>query len=198
MIYFGSGAEYNRNYGKPLILESDFGNCMPQDPYGLAKYIEAKLVNNHDNIYDLCLFGVYGKYEEWQRRFISNNIARSLLGLPMTLTKNAMFDYLYVEDLCKIVEWFIEHDPKYKHYNVCTSRPVALLSLAKMINEVSGLDREILIAKEGWQPEYSGDNHRLLAEIGEFVFTDKKKSIEEMWNYFEEHRDELEERQLLL
>lgn len=198
MIYFGSGAEYDRFYGKHLITEGDFGIQIPQDSYGFTKYIQAKLINGFDNIYDLCLFGVYGKYEEWQRRFISNNIVRSLKGLPMTLSQNAMFDYLYVEDLCRIVEWFIEHEPKHKHYNVCTGQPIALQELAHMINEVSGLHREIQIAKDGWQSEYSGDNSRLLAEIGGFQFTDKKKSIEEMWNYYAEHIDEFDERQLLL
>lgn len=198
MIYFGSGAEYSRFYGKHLISEKDLGNQIPPDPYGFAKYIEAKLINSYDNIYDLCLFGVYGKYEEWQRRFISNNIVRSLKGLPMTLSQNAMFDYLYVDDLCKIIDWFIEHEPKHKHYNVCTSQPIDLLSLAKMINEVSGLDRKILVSKEGWQPEYSGDNSRLLSEIGALRFTEKKASIQKMWNYYAEHIDEFDEKQLLL
>lgn len=198
MLYFGSGAEYNRYYGKHLISEEDLGNQIPQDPYGFAKYIEAKLVCSYDNIFDLCLFGVYGKYEEWQRRFVSNNIVRSLKGLPMTLSQNALFDYLYVDDLCRIIEWFIEHEPKRKHYNVCTSQPIDLLSLARMINEVSGVEREILVSKEGWQSEYSGDNSRLLSEIGAFQFTDKKTSIYEMWNYYADHIDEFDERQLLL
>lgn len=198
MIYFGSGAEYDRFYGKHLISEEDLGNQIPQDPYGFAKYIEAKLVCSYHNIYDLCLFGVYGKYEDWQRRFISNNIVRSLKGLPMTLSQNAAFDYLYVEDLCKIVEWFIQHQPKHKHYNVCTSQTIDLLSLAQIINEVSGLKKEILISKKGWQTEYSGDNHRLLSEMGAFRFTDKKASIQEMWSYYAEHIDELDEKKLLL
>ena len=198
IIYFGSGAEYDRSNYIPKMKEEYFDQNIPQDPYGFAKYTESKLVHNHDNIYDLRLFGVYGKKEQWQRRFISNNIVRSLKGLPMTLSQNAMFDYLYVEDLCRIVEWFIEHEPKHKHYNVCTGQPIALQELAHMINEVSGLHREIQIAKDGWQSEYSGDNSRLLAEMGEFQFTDKKISIEKMWHYYAEHADEFDERQLLL
>lgn len=198
MYYLGSGAEYDRKKLPAMVREEDFGTIIPSDSYGFTKYIMHKESEKDNHIYGLSLFGVYGKYEEWQRRFISNNIVRSLKGLPMTLSQNAMFDYLYVDDLCRIVEWFIEHEPKHKHYNVCTGRPVALLDLADMINEVSGLYREIRIARAGWQPEYSGDNSRLLAEMGEFHFTDKKKSIEEMWSYYAEHIDEFDERQLLL
>lgn len=197
MLYFGSGAEYDRFFGKHMLVEEDLGSQIPQDPYGFAKYIEAKLVSSFDNIYDLCLFGVYGKYEEWQRRFISNNIVRSLKQLPMTLKQNAMFDYLYVEDLCRIVVWFIEHEPKHKRYNVCTGQPVDLLSLAHIINDISGLDRAIEVEKDGWQPEYTGDNSRLLCEIGGFRFTDVRESIEEMWRHYTEHIDEYDKSKLL-
>lgn len=198
MYYLGSAAEYDRKKLDAMVREEFFGACIPTDSYGFTKYIMHKETEKDNNIYGLSLFGVYGKYEEWQRRFISNNIVRSLKGIPMTLSQNAMFDYVYVEDPCRIVEWFIKHKPQHKHYNVCTGQPIALLKLADMINEVSGLDREIRVAKDGWQPEYSGDNSRLLAEIGEFQFTDKKTSVEKMWHYYAEHIDEFDERQLLL
>ena len=198
MYYLSSAAEYDRNKLEAMVREDFFGTIIPTDSYGFTKYIMHKESEKNNNIFGLSLFGVYGKYEEWQRRFISNNIVRSLKGLPMTLSQNARFDYLYVDDLCRIVEWFIEHEPKQKHYNVCTGQPIDLLSLAKMINEVSGYGREIKIAKDGWQPEYSGDNSRLLAEMGNFQFTDKKASIEKLWNYYADHIDEFDERQLLL
>ena len=198
VLYFGSGAEYGMKHYIPKMREEYFDRHIPDDPYGFAKYIEAKSIKETSNIYDLRLFGVYGKNEQWQRRFISNNIVRSLKGLPMTLSQNVRFDYLYVDDLCKIVEWFLEHEPNYKHYNICTGQTIDLLSLANLINEVSGLEREIRVAKEGWQIEYSGDNNRLLAEIGEFQFTDKKTSIEKMWDYYTKHIDEFDEKELLL
>lgn len=197
MYYLSSAAEYDRNKLEAMVREDFFGTNIPTDSYGFTKYIMHKESEKNNNIYGLSLFGVYGKYEEWQRRFISNNIVRSLNGLPMTLRQNAMFDYLYVDDLCRIVEWFIEHEPQQKHYNVCTGQPTDLLTLANLINEVSGYEREIKIAKDGWQPEYSGDNSRLMSEIGDFQFTGKKKSIEELWNYYAEHIDEFDKRQLL-
>lgn len=196
MYYLSSAAEYDRRKLDVMVQEESFGTYIPTDSYGFTKYIMHKEAEKDNNIYGLSLFGVYGKYEEWQRRFISSNIVRSLKGLPMTLSQNAMFDFLYVDDLCKIVEWFIGHEPKHKHYNVCTGQPVALLDLAEMINGVSGLGREIQIAKAGWQSEYSGDNSRLLAEMGQFHFADKKRSIEAMWNYYAEHIDEFDEKNL--
>jgi len=45
---------------------------------------------------------------------------RALKGLPVVIRQDTVFDYLYVNDLAKITEWFIEHEAHYKAYNVCT------------------------------------------------------------------------------
>lgn len=191
MIYFGSGAEYDmRNY-RPLMRETYFGRHIPSDPYGFSKYTMHRIAEQGENLYDLILFGVYGRYEQFQRRFISNNICKSILGQSMTLSKNAKLDYLYIDDLCRIVEWFLEHTPRYKCYNVCTGHPVELLALAREINEITGLGRETIIYEEGWKPEYSGNNARLLEEIGDFVFCDRKKAIADMVEYYRDQKETL-------
>ncbi len=191
MIYFGSGAEYDMQNYKPLMEEEYFGRHIPADPYGFSKYTMHRIAEQGRNLYNLILFGVYGRYEQFQRRFISNNICKSILGKPMTLNKNAKLDYLYIEDLCKIVEWFLEHTPRHKCYNVCTGRAVDLLTLAREINEVTELGREILIYEEGWKPEYSGNNARLLEEIGDFAFYDRKTAIADMVKYYREQKEML-------
>lgn len=60
MIYFGSGAEYDRSNNIPNMSEDYFDTSVPKDAYGLSKYIMAKACLNQKNIYELCLFGVYG------------------------------------------------------------------------------------------------------------------------------------------
>ena len=137
-----------------------------------------------DNIYDLRLFGVYGKYEDWTRRFISNNICRALKGKPMTLSRNVYFDYIYIDDLVEIMKWFIENEPQHKHYNVCRGNHIDLLSLGNLIREVMQIERPISIAEEGYKLEYSGNNERLLKEIGDYSFKPYKETIEEMVVYY--------------
>lgn len=73
MYYFGSGAEYDMNHYIPQMKEDYFGLHIPQDPYAFSKYTMSRITEQSTNIYDLRLFGVYGKYEEWDRRFISNS-----------------------------------------------------------------------------------------------------------------------------
>ena len=70
--------------------------------------------------------------------------------------------------------------------------------MANRINHISGGRSEILIKEPGWQPEYSGNNDRLLAEMKEFKFVKLEQSIQELWNYYENHIDEIDEKKLLL
>ena len=53
----------------------------------IAKDIEI----NPRNIYNLRVFGIFGKYEDHTRRFISNNICRVLCGLDISMNKNMLF-----------------------------------------------------------------------------------------------------------
>lgn len=184
LLYFGSGAEYDREHYVPDMEERYFDVHVPKDPYGFSKYIMAKTCENSDNIYDLCLFGVYGKYEEWERRFISNAICRALKGMDITIEQNVYFDYLWIEDLLRILRWFIEGEPCYKRYNVCRGQKIDLYSLAAMVRETLNIDCRIAVARPGWKPEYTGDNSRLITEMGEFAFTSFKISVKSLCAYY--------------
>ncbi|MEG2053771.1 MAG: NAD(P)-dependent oxidoreductase, partial [Oscillospiraceae bacterium] len=149
-------------------------------PYGFSKYIMAKYSEGSNNIYDLVLFGVFGKYEEWKRRFISNNICNNLAGRPMTIEKNMYFDYIDVEDLAQIMKYFIEHNPLQKRYNICRGEKIDLLSIAKTINKVMATNTDILVAKSGLKLEYTGNNDLFLKETGWETFIPFEKSIENL------------------
>lgn len=197
MIYLGSGAEYASDFYEPRMTESYFGKHIPKDAYGFAKYVMSKITEKSENIYDLRLFAVYGKYEQWQRRFISNALCRSLSGLPITIQQNVFFDYMYVSDLSIIMEWFVTHTPKYRHYNVCSGKSYDLFSIANIINKVTGLNAPIIVGKPGFKREYSGDNGRLLEEIKEYSFEPLEKGIEKLYAYYKEHLSEIDTQQLI-
>lgn len=183
LLYFGSGAEYDARHYIPNMPESYFGTHIPADPYGFSKYIMSKLAGG--NIYDLRLFGVFGKYEEWKRRFISNMIYQSFTGRILRVNQNMCFDYLYIEDLISVLEWFLTHEPKHHHYNVCSGRCVDLLSLAKTVIEITGRPADIEVAQDGWKLEYTGDNTRLLAETRNISLTPMPVAIQKMVSYYQ-------------
>lgn len=184
MYYFGSGMEYDMEHYIPYMKEEYFGTHVPKNPYGFSKYIMSKICQQNNNIYDLRLFGVYGKYEEWERRFISNAICRALKGKNITIQKNVYFDYLWIDDLCNIMSWFIENEPIHKHYNVCRGSKIDLYSLACRVRENLNIECDITVGASGWKPEYTGDNKRLLNEIGSFEFSGFAETICELCEFY--------------
>lgn len=192
MLYFGSGAEYDRRNYIPDMGEAYLGTHIPVDAYGFSKYIMAKISENSYNIYDLCLFGVYGRYEEWERRFISNAICRGLKGMDITIRQNVYFDYLWVEDLARMVAWFVEGEPACRRYNVCRGEKIDLYTLAEMVRRTLNLDCGIVVGVPGWKQEYTGSNERLLGEMGGFAFTSFETSIQALCEYYREHLGEID------
>jgi GDP-L-fucose synthase len=188
MIHLGSGAEYDRSQLPALVKEEHFDTRVPRDAYGFSKYICAKYIERSERIVDLRLFGVFGAYEDYSVRFISNACCRALKGLPIVLRQDVVFDYLYVKDLVEITRWFIEHDGENKAYNVCTGRPVELSNLAKTIAriavQISGREPVVSVMTEGLAPEYSANNSRMLTEMGAYRFWDLQASIAELYDWY--------------
>jgi UDP-glucose 4-epimerase len=191
MIHFGSGAEYDRTALPPQAREDYFDTHVPKDPYGFSKYICAKYIERSDRIVDLRLFGVFGAYEDYTVRFISNAICRALQGLPIVLRQDIVFDYLYIKDLVKLTRWFIDNNTRHKAYNVCTGQPVALSALSQTIARVSKqksrLNPSVSILNQGTGSEYSADNSRMLAEMGAYQFWSIEDAIRDLYTWYERH-----------
>ncbi len=188
MIHFGSGAEYDKT-GLPASVKEDyFDTRVPKDALGFSKYICAKHIERSDRIVNLRLFGVFGAYEDYTVRFISNACCRALKGLPIVLRQDIVFDYLYIKDLVKLTMWFIENDAHHKAYNACTGRPVAISELARVIArvsaQVSGRNPGVSVLTEGIGPEYSADNSRMLTEMGGYRFWDVEDSIRDLYAWY--------------
>ncbi|MCM1295530.1 MAG: NAD-dependent epimerase/dehydratase family protein [Muribaculaceae bacterium] len=186
LIYFGSGAEYGKARSLDFVTEEQFGMVIPEDAYGLSKYVMARHALNSDKVYDLCVFGVYGKYEEWHRRFISNAICRAMNHMPVTLKRDALFSYLYIDDLVMITDWFIENTPKYHRYNVVNSRneAVTLLALAQIVKDCFGGAPEIVVAQEGKKEAYTASGRRLLQEVKDVFFTEPNEGVALLKEYY--------------
>jgi UDP-glucose 4-epimerase len=191
MLHFGSGAEYSRAELPPRVSESYFDTRIPTDPYGFSKYICTKYAATTDNIFVLRLFGVFGKYEAWDVRFISNACARVVKGLPIVIRQNVRFDYLYVSELAGLLAWFLEHEPRQMAYNVCRGEAYTLLELAEIVAAASGRNPQIIVRNRSLAPEYSADNSLMLQEIGGFPFRPMSDSIGELYDWYKAHADSI-------
>jgi len=192
MIYFGSGAEFGRGNWIPKMKEDYFDQQVPADQYGLSKYIMTKHAQLSSNIYNLRLFGVFGKYDDWRYRFISNACCKAVLDLPIISNQNKVFDFLYIEDLIKIVKWFIRNKPKRHIYNVCTGKSNSFKTLAEKIIKISSKNLDIVIKTEGLGKEYSGDNSLLLNELKGFEFTPIDEAIKALYDWYDANKHIIE------
>ena len=186
LINLGSGSEYSRTHWKPHMPEEYFDSHVPEDSHSFSKYIMSTFVKqaNEENIVHLRLFGVFGKYEDYRYKFISNTIAKNLLGMPILINKNAIYDYLFVDDFSQIVEKIINSDVQGVLYNVVPKNSTDLLTIARTINSVAKKAVKIEVLHSGLGREYTGASKKLLEKFSDIKFTSLQDSISCLYEYY--------------
>ena len=192
MIHIGSGAEYDKSRPLIKIKEEEFDRMVPKDDYGFFKYVCSKYMESTNDIICLRIFGLYGKYEDYKLKFVSESICKNILGLPIIINKNVYFDYVYMNDFIKIIEYFINNSAKYKFYNVGKGKKINILTIAKSVNKIADKKSEIIVKNKGLNNEYTCDNSRLMKEIKNFKFTDFDQSLKEFYLWYKSIKSTLE------
>ena len=181
VILFGSGAMYDRFRDLHKVKESEIGKRIPSELYGKSKMLIAEKIKNRDDVICLNIFGCYGKNEK-TTRFPTYAILQNLRHLPIEINQNVIFDYLYVDDLCKIIEFFIENKPQNNILNLTPTQSITLFDIAKTVNSISEYKSEIIIKNNKMNYEYTADNSLLLKELGgKFEFTGYNKGIKTLY-----------------
>lgn len=197
MFYLGSGAEFDKRYAIKNIKETDTGHLIPTSDYGFAKYVINEQIRKSENVYNLRIFGLFGKYENYSKTFISGNICRALKGLPITIRQNVYFDYLYIDDFCTIMGKMLATDLKNKDINVVTGIRIDLFTIAKIIQEVVNPEINIFVCRPGVGLEYTASSERLIQEIGEFKFISMKEAVKKLCKYYENNEKNIDIMNLL-
>lgn len=181
MITFGSGAEYDKSRPLHKVKEEDFGENIPQDPYGYSKYLISKEIEERENILNLRIFGIYGTGEDKSRVtscIVNDNFAHR----PILLNQNVVFDFIWIEDFGKIVEFFIENPTKEKFVNVAPTESIEIVELAKIVNDFSDFKSKIIVKKDGLNKEYTGDNSTLLKLMPDLKFTSYAEGMKKFYS----------------
>jgi len=174
VIMIGSGAEYSHQRYKPLMQENYYNPNEPpinNNTYHLSKHIISRLhsASALSNIYNFRVFGLYGPYEDYTRRLISNNIFKYLVSGEMSASTNHAFDYLYVDDLINAILHFANSPttPKFNTYNVCSGRSDRFFDiLSEVVISLGGTPS--VIKMESTEPTsyiYSGNCSRFEHEF---------------------------------
>jgi GDP-L-fucose synthase len=159
LIHFGSGAELHDN----------------NSPYGFSKDVIRKSILNNDNFYNLRIFGVFDE-NELDTRFIKGNIKRYINKEPMVIHQNKLMDFIYMPDLVKIVEYYIDSDGP-KEIDCLYNRSLTLEKITCIINKLEEYEVSIEITNGGASKPYIGN----FKELG-IKFIGLEQGIKETYN----------------
>lgn len=176
MLYVGSGAEYDKRRDLLAVTEEQIGQSLPRDDYGFAKFLMNEDARRSENVTNLRIFGCYGPTDA-KTKFIRDAIDCCLEGRAITIRQDCLFDYMYVEDLGRIMS-LMAIAPRIQHdYNVCTGVPVALSEIAGIVGRQMGNARKVEIARPGMNRAYTASNARFLSDFPDFRFTSLEEGI---------------------
>jgi nucleoside-diphosphate-sugar epimerase len=184
ILYFGSGAEYGKHRDLVKVTEEEIGREIPCDSYGFGKLLCNEIACRIRNILNLRLFGVYGPREDYLFKFISNSIAKAILGIDLVVRQDVVFDYLWVEDLCAVVRRLIERDSPVHDLNLTPTESISLSGVLEILREVSGLPLPAVFQTPGWNLQYTGDNGRLRKILPDLRFTPPREGIRKLYDDF--------------
>ena len=135
------------------------------------------------DIYNLRLFGMFGEKDDWRFRLIPYLCAKAYLKEDLVINQDAIFGFLYIDDLVEIVKKFIDTEVASGDYNVCNNEELNLTEIAEII---SGIDerREIVVKNQGISTSYSGDNAKLTDTFPEIIFTPVEEGIKKIYEFY--------------
>lgn len=199
LINLGSGSEYSRDYWISKMDEEYFGTHIPPDSHSFSKYIASKYIKDskREDLYHLRIFGIFGPNEDYRYKFISNTIAKKIFNLPITINKNVIYDYLYINDFCRIIDFFINNNTHEKIFNTTPTESSDLLDIVKIVDDTFGGKSKINILKNGYGKEYTGNNLKLLSHIPNFRFTPLSESIQLLCNYYKTQKSVINVKSLI-
>lgn len=180
VILFGSGAMYDKSRPLHKVKESQIGEVVPSDLYGKSKMLIAQKVKDRKDVLCLNIFACYG-YGEKENRFPSYAIDCVLRGVDIEINQNVIFDYLFVEDMERIIEYFIENIPEDNIINITPTNSISLAEISRIVNTFSEKPSKITIKNPVMNNEYTGDNSLLLKNYPTLNFTSMEEGLKKLY-----------------
>jgi UDP-glucose 4-epimerase len=165
MINFGSGAAFDKDLDIDNVKEEGVFDRLPKDFYGLAKnLITRQIIGFNENIINLRLFGCFGT-SELKTRFIKSIIDNYKNKKPVIIDQPKEMDFFFVEDLCRVIKYYIENFEKKQlpnDLNMCYNKQkLTLREIATLVHSEGNIENKILFNGNNKGSSYTGDSSRL-------------------------------------
>jgi GDP-L-fucose synthase len=184
LVYYGSGAEYDRRQWRENLSEGDFGRSIPLDDYGLSKYLIERSRDRDGRTCNLRLFGVFGPGEDWRIRFPSQACCRALHDQPIQIRQDRLFDYTWVEDVIHVTRILLEGETLPHTVNLTAGAPERLSQLAAQVLAAAGKDLPIRVVDPEPGQAYTADTRLLRSLLPGFAFTPIREGIKRVYDVY--------------
>ena len=191
MIYFGSGAEYDKSREIINVSEVDFGRSIPKNKYGLGKYIMNDFARKSSNIYNFRLFGTINKYERYTKNVVSNLCVKAIKGLPVQLRQDCRFSFVDIRDILPLLDHALNNKLNYHDYNIVMDQSYLLSEIARIIIGMSEKKQELEIKSAGLNLEYTASNRRLKNEL-KVDFTPIEDAVKQVFDHYYQLKDTID------
>ena len=155
LVMYYNLVENKLSYNKLISFGSGAELYMTDEPYGFSKQIIAKSIDGIDNFYNIRLFNVFDE-TEMDTRFIKSCIQRYIDKEDIELYQYKKMDFFYMQDLIKVVEYYIEHNNLPKTYDCVYEEKKTLLEIAILINSLSNY-KVAISSKNNIVTDYIGE-----------------------------------------
>jgi UDP-glucose 4-epimerase len=115
---------------------------------GWPKLVQSILCKSLGDVIELRPFGIYGPGEDPQR-FPSYCFSQILKNEPIIINNNRSMSYVYVDDLCEIIEYCINIHSPYTTYEIANPEPITMKQIAVECLRISNVTVPIEIRDYG-------------------------------------------------
>jgi nucleoside-diphosphate-sugar epimerase len=145
----------NNQYFNKFINLSSGAEYLQNTPYGLSKKIISESIKYKQNYFNLRIYAIFNEHEI-NTRFIKNNINNYINHKNITIFKNKLMDFMYMDDFLSILDKYIYNSNMPKDIDCVYDQKYSLVDIANIINNLDNYKNSIEILEDKLDDSYTG------------------------------------------
>ncbi len=194
LLVIGDAADFDRSRPLDGVSETEFGKSIPQDAYGLGRYLITMLASKDKISTVLRFFTVYGKYCDVASSKTMELTARGVTGKKnAVIERDRTFGAVYVDDAVKIIAAFADNDFEKGEYNIASDTPLSLSFVAKTAKRLAkkdGREINVSILDETEDNIYTGSVEKLMSVMPKLRFTSHATALKQVYEHLKKHKSQ--------
>jgi nucleoside-diphosphate-sugar epimerase len=145
----------NKYFNKFINLSSGAEYSQKDTPYGLSKKIISESIKYKINYFNLRIYAVFNEHEI-NTRFIKNSINNYINHKNITIFKNRLMDFMYMDDFLSLLYKYIYDSNLPKDIDCVYNKKYSLVDIANIINNLDIYKNNIEILDTKLGDDYIG------------------------------------------